>query len=183
MARSFAHVAEIQVVSTSRDQVAGGKRERFAQGVFRGLAAVEAAVAAGYSRSYANASKLLRHPDVVATLKKLGEKAESEAILTVQEAQRILTDQARGVPKDAMSGAGVNIETLKAAGKLHQITGVTIGPNGVTVRLADSQGAIGMLAKMKGWNAAEKHEHKVDNLAELSDLALQAEAKKLGIKP
>jgi hypothetical protein len=183
------------------------KKVKFAQAVFAGKTQKQAALWAGYKAGpglEALASKLMKDAIVDAELARLRQAGADKAVADQAEVERLLTEQIRGdvsdfvtiekyVHKD-LNGKPtgevswvpkIDIKKASKQGKLHLLAGFEITEKGaVKFKMADVQGAIDRLARMKGWYKAEKHEvtHSVAPAEKLSDAELLAEAKRYGIK-
>jgi phage terminase small subunit len=162
---------------------------RFAMGLAKGLSGPEAALQAGYSGKnretlQATAGKLVKHPVVVAELERLRGQAEAATHASREEALRKLTVFLRFDPETLLNPDGtLNLPAAKAAGVLGLLEGLEVveeqreveGQGVVTTRRAkvkfpDRLGTIDRLAKLCGWNAAEKHQHELTGLAGLEKL-------------
>lgn len=155
------------------------RRVKFAQVLFTGADQRAAAIAAGYKDGRgidAIASRLVADPVVQAELELLKTKADDSAVLQRDEALRILTSQARGTMGDFFGEYTSLIPSADDA-KVTQVYKIDLGRarelkrlglikkysldgenNKVTIELYDAQSAIAQLAKLQGWNTAEKHE-------------------------
>jgi len=148
------------------------------------------------------ASEILRNPNVKAFMDSMKVQAVSDAIMTREEAMKILTTLGRGnltdIVKFKTSHVGQNAETgddihqttwlidedLQANDpeKLMIISELEVGKNGPKIKQHSKVAAIAQLAKMGGWEAAQKFEHAgpgggpilTKDVSELSDEALMA---------
>jgi len=126
--------------------------------------ATEAARRAGYSAKTANvaASKLLKNPRVQAAIKEIQDQTRSESIMEYEEACKILSSIARGKAGDYFDDYDrVNIHHLKlknahAVASIKQQMGD--GYPVLQFRLHDKIQALERLAKLRGWDAPERHE-------------------------
>jgi phage terminase small subunit len=164
----------------------------FAQAIHAGLDQGAAAQKAGYAGSQAHASRLMRDKVVQAELARLRTVSEAEAVATRDEILKVLTKHLRASVADFVTVAGgVDLAAAKEAGKLDALQGVQVsehnGENGIStnvrVELHSVQGAADRLARMLGYNAPEKVEHKVElrRVEEMTLEELEAEAKRFGI--
>ena len=150
----------------------------------------------------ATASEILSNPAVKAFMDSMKVQAVSDAIMSREEAMRILTTLGRGnltdIVKFKTSHVGQNAETgddvhqttweideaLQAndPDKLIIISELEVGKNGPKIKQHSKVAAIAQLAKMGGWEAAQKFEHAgpgggpilTKDVTELSDEALIA---------
>lgn len=192
-------------------ETARRRRLKYAQGLAEGLPQREAALRAGYRecRSLAAlASKLAKHADVVAELAAIEREARTHAVAKRRRALEVLTQHLEfslgpylveyEEPLVTLAGPvlvdgqpvmqkklRIDVAQIKADGQAHLLAGIEIRKDGsIKFSLHDKQGAIDRLAKLKGWNKAEKHEHSgsVKVIEHLTPEELEAEAKRLGIK-
>lgn len=163
------------------------RHEAFARQIVNGVSQFDA-YRACYPRSrkwkdasvHTEAARLV--PKIAPRIDWLKKQAASAAVLTREEALKILTEQARASMADfATCGKdGVTLDVgpeklrSRAVKNMHsrtiydQKTGDTAAI--VTeVELYDARGAIETLAKLEGWNAAEKKSVEVEGLEELMD--------------
>lgn len=150
----------------------------------------------------ATVSELLSNPNVKSFMDSMKKQAVSDAIMTREEAMKILTTLGRGnltdIVKFKTSHVGQNAETgddvhqttwlidedLQAndPDKLMIISELEVGKNGPKIKQHSKVAAIAQLAKMGGWEAARKFEHAgpgggpilTKDVTELSDEALLA---------
>jgi len=148
------------------------------------------------------ASRMLSEVGVRAFMDSMKKQAVSDAIMTREEAMKILTTLGRGnltdIVKFKTSHVGQNAETgddvhqttwlidedLQAndPDKLMIISELEVGKNGPKIKQHSKVAAIAQLAKMGGWEAAQKFEHAgpgggpilTRDVTELSDEALLA---------
>jgi phage terminase small subunit len=148
------------------------------------------------------AHEILRNPNVKSFMDSMKMQAVSDAIMTREEAMRILTTLGRGnltdivkfktvhVGQNAETGDDVHQttweidEALQAndPDKLMIISELEVGKNGPKIKQHSKVAAIAQLAKMGGWEAAQKFEHAgpgggpilTKDVTELSDEALLA---------
>lgn len=149
-----------------------------------------------------SASEIMNNPKVKAFMDSMKVQAVSDAIMTREEAMKILTTLGRGnltdIVKFKTSHVGQNAETgddihqttwvidedLQAndPDKLIIISELEVGKNGPKIKQHSKVAAIAQLAKMGGWEAAQKFEHAgpgggpilTKDVGELSDEQLQA---------
>lgn len=127
----------------------------------------------------ASASEILANPKVKAFMDCMKAQAVSNAIMDREEAMKILTQLGRGnltdIVKFKTSHVGQNAETgddvhqttwtinedLQANDpeKLMIISELEVGKNGPKIKQHSKVAAIAQLAKMGGWEAAQKFEH------------------------
>lgn len=168
------------------------RKRKFAQAVYAGSDQREAAVAAGYADgpgAKAQASKLMRDRVVRDELARLNARGAAAAHATRDEFMGQMTAIVRVNPEDFVklgaAGPQIDLEKARRAGALKHIAGLSIrtdefGPH-TKIEWVDKLSAWDRLAKLMGWYAPEKHEHKIEGLAELSDEELLRKAKELGI--
>jgi phage terminase small subunit len=181
------------------------QRMKFARAYHAKPNGADAAKAAGYKGTRATlrsvASRLLRRQDVKDELTRLGEKTETDAIASREEALRTLTQQLRFDPGKYMKFNAVgelesiDLQEMARDGSTGVLAEVTIdetasdaegngGGRKVRVKWSSKSKALDQLARYEGWLAAEKHEHdhRVRDLTKLSDAELEAEAQRLGVQ-
>lgn len=182
-------------------------QQRTATGVLAGMSNRAAYYAAGgTAKSEESAdsavSTMLSNVKVKAFTDSMKKQAVSDAIMTREEAAKILTALSRGNLTDIVKfrtvNAGMDMDTGEV---LHQtawtideelqrsdpeklmiISELEVGKNGPKIKQHSKVAAITQLAKMMGWDAAQKFEHtgkgggpiQVQELSELSDEALAA---------
>lgn len=150
----------------------------------------------------ATVSELLSNPNVKSFMDSMKVQAVTDAIMTREEAMKILTTLGRGnltdIVKFKTSHVGQNAETgddvhqttwlideeLQAndPDKLMIISELEVGKNGPKIKQHSKVAAIAQLAKMGGWEAAQKFEHAgpgggpilTKDVTELSDEVLLA---------
>lgn len=150
----------------------------------------------------ATASEILSNPTVKAFMDSMKVQAVSDAIMSREEAMKILTTLGRGnltdivkfktshVGQHAETGADIHQTTwmideeLQAndPDKLMIISELEVGKNGPKIKQHSKVAAIAQLAKMGGWESASKHEISgpgggpilTKDVSELSDDALMA---------
>jgi len=180
-------------------KIAEVRRRKFTQALVAGQSQREAALAAGYKDGPGLdgiASRLMKHPDVVAHLAKLREQSDAKAVATREELLEGLTadwrrDLGPYMRFDEAGGyAGLDLAALKRDGKAHWIEEIEavdvnlgtakepIPAQRIKVKLASRHGAADRIAKLLGLNAPKKIEATVQqNLAGLSDEELKARVK------
>lgn len=149
-----------------------------------------------------SACEILSKPQVKAFMDSMKVQAVSDAIMTREEAMKILTQLGRGNLTDIVKfktvHVGQNAETgddvhqtawtidegLQAndPDKLMIISELEVGKNGPKIKQHSKVAAIAQLAKMGGWESASKHEISgpgggpilTKDVSELSDDALMA---------
>ena len=148
------------------------KQSAFVTEYLRDFNASGAARRAGYSKNSAGAigHENLKKPEIQKALSKIQKERRQEAIMEFDEACLILTEKARASFADYMTNGGrLDIEQLREVHPraVHSIDQeVRVGDedeDDVTitkVRLSDGIRAVEALAKLKGWNAPDKHEVK-----------------------
>lgn len=159
-------------------------QQRTATNVLAGMTQRQAYYAAGGSAKNdesadATASEILRNPSVKSFMDSMKTQAISDAIMSREEAMKILTQLGRGnltdIVKFKTSHVGQNAETgddvhqttwlidedLQAndPDKLMIISELEVGKNGPKIKQHSKVAAIAQLAKMGGWEAAQKFEH------------------------
>lgn len=153
------------------------KQENFTLNLFKGLSQREAYIQAGYLTNYAitvidsNACRMAANSKVLARLEGLKQKAEDDAVATVQERKQILTEIARGRLTDYITcgpdrdliSVGSESPNTAAFQEITSKTEYDKDGAGVAVitklKLHSSITAIDTLNKMDGAYAPEKHEH------------------------
>lgn len=149
-----------------------------------------------------SASQIISNPKVKAFMDSMKVQAVSDAIMTREEAMKILTGMARGNLTDIVKFKtvciGMDMETGEPLDqtawtldenlqetdpdKLMIIESLEAGKNGPKIKAHSKSAAIALLAKMQGWESASKHEISgpgggpilTKDLSELSDDALMA---------
>lgn len=183
-------------------------QQRVATNVLAGMSQKEAYIQAGGkanttdNNTRACASEILANPNVKAFMDSMKMQAVSDAIMTREEAMKILTQMARGnltdivkfrtahIGKDMETGEDIRQtaweldESLQetAPEKLTIISELEVGKSGPKIKQHSKSAAIALLAKMGGWEAAQKFEHAgpgggpilTKDVSELSDEALMA---------
>jgi phage terminase small subunit len=159
-------------------------QQRTATGVLAGMSQRAAYFAAGGTAATDDAadvvaSRMLTDVKVKAFMDSMKVQAVSDAIMTREEAMKILTTLGRGnltdIVKFKTSHVGQNAETgddvhqttwlidedLQANDpeKLMIISELEVGKNGPKIKQHSKVAAIAQLAKMGGWEAAQKFEH------------------------
>lgn len=183
------------------------KRLAFARGIFEGKTQREAALAAGYRdcRSLDDtASKIAKHPDVLAKLAELNAAADEKAIVTRDELLRGLSEDYRRdlgpymLFTETGRYAGLDLKRLKDDGKAHWIDEIEsvelnlgtaeapVPAERVWTKLVSKHAAADRLAKLLGLNAPDqatvRHEYPgigTKDPAEMSADEIEAERKKL----
>lgn len=182
-------------------------QQRVATGVLAGMTQ-RAAYYAGGGKAQSDdgadmsASQIMGNPKVKAFTDSMKMQAVSDAIMSREEAMKILTRLGRGnltdivkfktvhVGQNAETGDDVHQttweidEALQAndPDKLMIISELEVGKNGPKIKQHSKVAAIAQLAKMGGWEAAQKFEHAgpgggpilTKDVTELSDEALAA---------
>ena len=156
-------------------------QQRLATGVLAGMTQRQAYVQAGGKGTTettidSGASEILRNPQVKAFMDAMKKQAVSDAMMTRDEAIQILSALGRGrltdivkfrtlcVGKDPITGEDVHQtvwtidENLQESDpdKLIIISELEVGKNGPKIKQHSKIGAIQQLAKMQGWEAAQK---------------------------
>lgn len=182
-------------------------QQRMATNVLAGMSQRAAYVQAGGKGATetaidSSASEILRNLQVKAFMDSMKLQAVSDAIMTREEAMKILTTLGRGnltdIVKFKTSHVGQNAETgddvhqttwtidedlqQNDPEKLMIISELEVGKNGPKIKQHSKVAAIAQLAKMGGWEAAQKFEHAgpgggpilTKDVSELSDEALMA---------
>lgn len=182
-------------------------QQRMATNVLAGMSQRAAYVQAGGKGATetvidSSASEILRNPQVKSFMDSMKTQAVNDAIMSREEAMKILTTLGRGnltdIVKFKTSHVGQNAETgddihqttwvidedLQAndPDKLIIISELEVGKNGPKIKQHSKVAAIAQLAKMGGWEAAQKFEHAgpgggpilTKDVSELSDEALMA---------
>lgn len=182
-------------------------QQRMATNVLAGMSQRAAYVQAGGKGATetaidSSASEILRNLQVKAFMDSMKVQAVSDAIMSREEAMRILTTLGRGNLTDIVKfktvHVGQNAETgddvhqtawtidedLQAndPDKLMIISELEVGKSGPKIKQHSKVAAIAQLAKMGGWEAAQKFEHAgpgggpilTKDVTELSDEALLA---------
>ena len=147
------------------------KQKAFADAYLVDFNASAAAKRAGYSlrSAHVQGCNLLKKPKVQKYLQEQREKAHNAAIMTLEEAMERLSRLARRDVSDYVD-AGGHFDTQ---GKdTYAISGMdrVLDKDGdciLKVRMADPHRAIEQLAKLKGWNAPERHEHTITSFVDL----------------
>lgn len=182
-------------------------QQRTATGVLSGMTQRDAYRLAGGKADTdesadSSASQILSNLKVRAFMDSMKMQAVSDAIMTRDEAMKILTGMARGNLTDIVKFKTVTIgmdmetgepldqtawtldESLQETDpdKLMIIESLEVGKNGPKIKAHSKSAAIALLAKMQGWEAASKHEIsgpggkpiQIQDMSELSDEALAA---------
>lgn len=182
-------------------------QQRIATNVLAGMTQRQAYYAAeGSAKSDTaadtSASEIMNNPKVKAFMDSMKVQAVSDAIMSREEAMKILTQLGRGNLTDIVKfktvHVGQNAETgddvhqtawtideeLQAndPDKLMIISELEVGKNGPKIKQHSKVAAIAQLAKMVGWESASKHEISgpgggpilTKDVSELSDDALMA---------
>jgi phage terminase small subunit len=157
-------------------------QQRTATGVLAGMSQRAAYFAAGGTAATDDAADVVASrmlTEVKAFMDSMKVQAVSDAIMTREEAMKILTTLGRGnltdIVKFKTSHVGQNAETgddvhqttwlidedLQANDpeKLMIISELEVGKNGPKIKQHSKVAAIAQLAKMGGWEAAQKFEH------------------------
>lgn len=165
-------------------------QQRIATGVLAGMTQRAAYYAGGGKAkddpgADMSASQIISNPKVKAFMDSMKAQAISDAIMSREEAMKILTDLARGnltdlvkfktvnIGKDMETGEDINQtawtidEDLQQSdpGKLVIISELEVGKNGPKIKQHSKTAAIQQLAKMAGWEAAQK----IDNTHRIVD--------------
>lgn len=182
-------------------------QQRTATGVLAGMTQRQAYYAGGGTAKNDDAadaitSRMLSDARVKAFMDSMKVQAVSDAIMSRDEAMKILTGMARGNLTDIVKFKtvciGMDMETGEPLDqtawtldenlqhtdpdKLMIIESLEVGKNGPKIKAHSKSAAIALLAKMQGWEAASKHEIsgpggkpiQVQDMSELSDEALAA---------
>lgn len=121
-----------------------------------------AARQAGYPEPGARtvASRLLRLPHVQAEIQRL-----LAPVMSRDEVLARVSDQARGLPaecwRDCNGKLSLDLDQVRELGLIHLITSVADTNHGQAIKIADSQSALGLLAKYHGL-VKEQVEHSGD---------------------
>lgn len=159
-------------------------QQRVATGVLAGMTQRAAYYAGGGKAKDENgadmsASQIIGNPKVKAFMDSMKLQAVSDAIMSREEAMKILTQLGRGnltdIVKFKTSHVGQNAETgddvhqttwtideelqQNDPEKLMIISELEVGKNGPKIKQHSKVAAIAQLAKMGGWEAAQKFEH------------------------
>jgi hypothetical protein len=148
------------------------RRKAFARAVFAGSPHNQAARSAGYHGSLRRlsktASRLMKHPDVIGELGRMGNHARVQAIAERNETLEFLTRQLRFNPLGVLNARGeIDLQRATESGMAELLEGIDVWerktPAGNTirrirVRFPDRGAAIDRMAKMLGWNQPEQHE-------------------------
>lgn len=183
-------------------------QQRVATNVLAGMSQKQAYIQAGGkanttdNNTRACASEILANPNVKAFMDSMKRQAVSDAIMTKEEAMKILTALGRGSLTDIVKFKTVNIGKDMETGedvnqtaweinedlqrddpdKLIIISELEVGKNGPKIKQHSKVAAIAQLAKMGGWESASKHEIAGPNggpiltkdVSDMSDEALMA---------
>lgn len=136
------------------------RHEKFALALFQGKTQQDAAIEAGYkpSRARFTASRLVTNGNILARILELGQKAESDAIMSVRERKEKLSEIGRGNIPDFITEEGIKVnKDSPHVGAVSEITSVTrvFRKNGEPVvitklKLHPPVTAIDLLNKMGG---------------------------------
>jgi len=182
-------------------------QQRVATGVLAGMTQ-RAAYYAGNGKAKddagadMSASQIMGNPKVKAFTDSMKVQAVSDAIMSREEAMKILTQLGRGNLKDIVKFKTVTIgKNMETGDDVHQtawvideelqesdpdkliiISELEVGKFGPKIKQHSKVAAIAQLAKMGGWEAAQKFEHAgpgggpilTKDVSELSDEALLA---------
>jgi phage terminase small subunit len=149
-----------------------------------------------------SASEIMNNPKVKAFMDSMKLQAVSDAIMSRDEAAKILTALSRGnltdIVKFRTAHVGMDMETGEEIrqtaweldeslqqsdpDKLIIISELEVGKNGPKIKTHSKVAALAQLSKMMGWDAAQKFEHTgpaggpilTKDVSELSDEALEA---------
>lgn len=149
-----------------------------------------------------SASQIISNPKVKAFMDSMKVQAVSDAIMSREEAMKILTGMARGnlvdIVKFKTVQVGMDMETGEPLDqtawtldedlqrtdpdKLIIISELEVGKSGPKIKQHSKSAAIALLAKMQGWESASKHEISgpgggpimTRDVSEMSDEALMA---------
>lgn len=158
-------------------------QQRLATNVLAGMSQRAAYVQAGGKGASetvidSSASEILRNPQVKAFMDSMKVQAVSDAMMSREEAIRILTALGRGNLTDIVKFRTVNVgNDLETGEPLHQtawvldenlqqndpdkliiISELEVGKHGPKIKTHSKTAAIAQLAKMHGWESASKHE-------------------------
>ena len=158
-------------------------QQRMATNVLSGMTQRAAYVHAGGKGATetvidSSASEILRNPQVKAFMDSMKLQAVSDAIMTREEAMKILTAMSRGNLTDIVKFRTANVGIDPETGEMLQQTAWTldenlqqtdpdkliiiseleVGKNGPKIKTHSKTAAIAQLAKMQGWESASKHE-------------------------
>lgn len=159
-------------------------QQRVATNVLAGMSQRAAYFQAGGSAKSdlsadATVSELLSNPNVKAFMDSMKRQAVSDAIMSRDEAMSILTQLARGnlvdivkfrtthVGQNAENGDDVHQTTWTIDESLQEtdpdkliiISELEVGKNGPKIKQHSKAAAIALLAKMQGWESAQKVDH------------------------
>lgn len=160
-------------------------QQRVATNVLAGMSQRQAYIQAGGKANTTEnntdvcAHEILRNPNVKAFMDSMKLQAVSDAIMSREEAAKILTQLSRGNITDIVKFqtvvAGKNMETGEDVyqtawaidedlqennpEKLIIISELEVGKSGPKIKQHSKTAAIAQLSKMMGWEAAQKFEH------------------------
>lgn len=139
------------------------RRAKFVRYYLRSGNAADAARRAGYSKRAARqqGDRLLSKADVRAAITKARAQAESEGLLDLIEAKRILSRIARARLGDylAANGSVCLAKVRQAAQEIAELEqAATAQGNRRRIKLRDPIAAIERLARLSGWDAPERHQ-------------------------
>ena len=182
-------------------------QQRTATGVLAGMSQRAAYYSAGGTAENDNAadavaSRMLSDARVKAFMDSMKRQAVSDAIMSRDEAMKILTALGRGNLTDIVKFQTVHVgQNAETGDDVHQtawtiderlqvddpeklmiISELEVGKNGPKIKQHSKVAAIAQLAKMGGWEAAQKFEHSgkdggpilTKDVSEMSDEALMA---------
>jgi phage terminase small subunit len=184
------------------------RERKYAQALWAGATGAEAAARAGYRGDKhtleSMSNKLRKRPQVIEELERLTAAGRRQAVGTREEAVERLWEMARARLGDCLNGkekgerrkekddtegkettGPVSVVDLEAVGRLAEkvridpATGQVVG-----FELPSRQRAVELLAKLEGWNAAEKRQLEVKGgiegvLAGMSDDEIEGLARRL----
>jgi phage terminase small subunit len=129
------------------------KQRAFVLEYIKDFNATQAAIRAGYSPKYAgtNCDKLLKNTKISAAI---DEEFQKRA-MSANEVLSRMGDIARGTADDYLTidkygYAGLDLQKMKEAGKLHLIKKYSNTKNGVVLELYDAQAALVQMGKQHG---------------------------------
>lgn len=121
------------------------RRERFAQGLAKGLTAVDAYARAGYKRDDGAASRMIRKPDVVARLAEIQERAATR----VEIDKAWIMDKLRHNAETCLHG-GQDERNPTAANRALELLGKELGMFKDKIDLGIGDGLAELLAAIDG---------------------------------
>ena len=140
------------------------KQAVFAVEYLKDFNATQAAIRAGYSKKTAGAigAENLKKPRIRSAIKAAMAEARSEVIMSYQEMCERLSRLARRNITDHLDAQGRVDLAAGDSYTIHAVDQLVDGSGNpiIKLRLADPIKAMDQLAKLRGYNAPEMHEHK-----------------------